>query len=161
MEWLNSHIQYWHWMVLGALLVASEIFVPSFVMLWFGASAIAVGLIIAAIDLSFTVQLLIWGFLSVVDLFVWFRFVHPKMKDRSLSGMSKEQVMGQEGMVIQVERFGHGRVRFAVPLLGSDEWSFICRDPVDVGDRVTVEDVSGNSLIVRPTLQPGTAVQSD
>ena len=161
MEWLNSHIQYWHWMVLGALLVASEIFVPSFVMLWFGASAIAVGLIIAAIDLSFTVQLLIWGFLSVVDLFVWFRFVHPKMKDRSLSGMSKEQVMGQEGMVIQVERFGHGRVRFAVPLLGSDEWSFICRDPVDVGDRVTVEDVSGNSLIVRPTLQPETAVQSD
>ena len=161
MEWLNTHIQYWHWMVLGALLVASEIFVPSFVMLWFGASAIAVGLIIAAIDLSFTIQLLIWGFLSVVDLFVWFRFVHPKMKDRSLSGMSKEQVMGQEGMVIQVERFGHGRVRFAVPLLGSDEWSFICRDPVDVGDRVTVEDVSGNSLIVRPTLQPGTAAQSD
>ncbi len=161
MEWLNTHIQYWHWMVLGALLVASEIFVPSFVMLWFGASAIAVGLIIAAIDLSFTVQLLIWGFLSVVDLFVWFRFVHPKMKDRSLSGMSKEQVMGQEGMVIQVERFGHGRVRFAVPLLGSDEWNFICRDPVDVGDKVAVEDVSGNSLIVRPMLQTGTATQSD
>ena len=36
MDWLNSSIEYWHWMVLGLLLVASEVFVPSFVMLWFG-----------------------------------------------------------------------------------------------------------------------------
>ncbi|WP_372865272.1 NfeD family protein [Spongiibacter sp.] len=149
MEWLNNNVEYWHWMVLGLLLVASEIFVPSFVMLWFGASAIAVGLISAVVELSFSVQLLIWGGLSVVDLFLWFRFVHPRMKDRSLSGMSREQVIGQEGMVIRAADHGEGCVRFSVPLMGSDEWAYICRETLAVGDRVVVEEISGNSLIVR------------
>lgn len=150
MEWLNTNIAYWHWMVFGMLLVASEIFVPSFVMIWFGASAIAVGLIMAAIDMPFSVQLLVWVLISVIDLAIWFKFVHPKMKNKSLAGMSREQVVGQEAMVIKLgSEFGHGTLRFSIPMLGSDEWEFICRDPISVGDRVAVEDVSGNSLIVK------------
>jgi hypothetical protein len=39
-------------------------------------------------------------------------------------------------------------LRFPAPILGSDEWSFICEDPVAIGDRVRVTEVSGNSLIV-------------
>ncbi|MAK44189.1 MULTISPECIES: NfeD family protein [Spongiibacter] len=149
MDWLNNSIEYWHWMVLGLLLVASEVFVPSFVMLWFGASAIAVGLITAVVDLPFSVQVLIWAGLSAVDLFLWFKFVHPRMKDKSLSGMSREQVVGQEGMVTRVGDHREGQVRFSIPVLGNDEWSYICREPLIVGDRVVVEDISGNSLIVR------------
>ncbi|MFT5576498.1 MAG: hypothetical protein ACI89D_002023, partial [Bermanella sp.] len=34
------------------------------------------------------------------------------------------------------------------PVLGSDEWAFICQEPASVGDRVTVIDVSGNTLVV-------------
>lgn len=157
MEWLNNTVEYWHWLVLGLLLVASEIFVPSFVMLWFGASAIAVGLISAVVELSFSIELLVWASLSAVDLFLWFKFVHPKMKNKSLSGMSREQVVGQEGMVTSVGDRGAGQVRFSIPLLGSDEWRFISREPLLVGDRVVVEDVSGNSLIVRRQRSDGAA----
>lgn len=149
MEWLNGHIEYWHWLVLGLLLVVSEIFVPSFVMLWFGASAIAVGLILAAVEISVPWQLLIWAVLSMVDLFVWFKFVHPRMKDKTLSGMSREQLIGQEGLVIKAGQDGHGTVRFSVPVLGNDEWNFICRGMVAVGDRVCVEELSGNAVIVK------------
>jgi membrane protein implicated in regulation of membrane protease activity len=39
-------------------------------------------------------------------------------------------------------------LRFATPKLGSDEWQFICRQDVTEGDRVIVDDVSGNTLIV-------------
>jgi hypothetical protein len=39
-------------------------------------------------------------------------------------------------------------LRFATPKLGSEEWEFICDQPVVVGDRVGVKDVSGNTLIV-------------
>lgn len=35
-------------------------------------------------------------------------------------------------------------------LLGSDEWSFICDEPVRSGDRVQIRDVSGNTLVVAP-----------
>lgn len=158
MEWLNNTIQYWHWMVFGLLLVASEALVPSFVMLWFGASAIAVGLITAVVPLDFSIQLLIWAVLSAFDLFLWFKFVHPRMKNQTLSGMSREQVLGQEGMVIRVGNHGEGAVRFSIPVLGSDEWMYICREPVAVGDRVVVEDVSGNSLIVRPVAAQSSTV---
>jgi hypothetical protein len=40
-------------------------------------------------------------------------------------------------------------VRFTTPLLGSDEWSFICDTAVSAGDRVTVADISGNTLVVK------------
>jgi len=150
MEWLDANIAYWHWMVLGLLLVATELFVPIFVMIWFGASAIAVGLILLVVDLSLVVQMLFWLSLSVLDLVVWFKFIHPKMKNKTLSGMPREQGIGQEGMVI---RFGpeieQGTIRFSIPVLGRDEWQFICREHVAVGDRLVVEDISGNTLIVR------------
>ena len=42
-----------------------------------------------------------------------------------------------------------GMVRFATPLLGSEEWPFICEVSVSIGDRVTVADFSGNTLIVK------------
>ena len=41
-----------------------------------------------------------------------------------------------------------GTVRFPAPLLGSDEWLIMSQDSLAIGDRVTVKDVSGNSLIV-------------
>jgi membrane protein implicated in regulation of membrane protease activity len=42
-------------------------------------------------------------------------------------------------------------LRFPVPLLGSDEWSFFCSDSVAAGDRVVVREISGNTLIVDKT----------
>jgi len=150
MEWLDANIAYWHWMVLGLLLVATELFIPVFVMIWFGASAIAVGLILLVVDMSLVVQMLFWLSLSVLDLVVWFKFIHPKMKNKTLSGMSREQVIGQEGMVIRLgPEIEQGTIRFSMPVLGSDEWQFICREHVAVGDRLVVEDISGNTLIVR------------
>ena len=41
-----------------------------------------------------------------------------------------------------------GMLRFATPKLGSEEWEFLCEQPVVMGDRVIVKDVSGNTLIV-------------
>ncbi len=110
----------------------------------------AVGLVIAVVPLDFVWQLLLWGSLSALDLFIWFKYVHPKMKNKSLAGMAREQVVGQQGMVInQGRKFGHGIMRFSVPMLGSDEWAFICNDPIEVGDQLLVEDLSGTKLIVK------------
>ena len=41
-----------------------------------------------------------------------------------------------------------GLLRFAAPVLGAEEWPFICSDQIDAGDRAVVKDVSGNTLIV-------------
>ena len=43
---MGIQLLYWHWLVLGMLLVAGEIFIPSFNILWFGLGALLVGLLL-------------------------------------------------------------------------------------------------------------------
>jgi hypothetical protein len=44
-----------------------------------------------------------------------------------------------------------GKVRFTTPVLGDDEWDFICDIDVSIGDRVYIKEISGNTLIVTKT----------
>jgi membrane protein implicated in regulation of membrane protease activity len=76
--------------------------------------------------------------------------VSPRFKTKTLSGMSREKMIGQVGTVIELNlrHKGRGRLRFPAPILGDDEWQFICEDIVKVGCRVIVKEFSGNSLIV-------------
>jgi len=148
-EFLNSHIEYWHWIVFGIILAVSEILVPSFVMLLLGVAAIVVGILVYSIDLLFSTQLIVWLVLSSVNTLAWFKFVMPRIKTKSFSGMAREEVVGAEGMVINFDNEVHkGQVRFTVPLLGQAEWSVISDDRLDAGDNVRVNNISGNSLIV-------------
>ena len=71
------------------------------------------------------------------------------MKDRTKAGISREAAVGQTGIVTRVPHGDvRGIVRFSMPLLGADEWEFICNDDCSIGDRVEVVDVSGNTLLV-------------
>jgi len=147
---LNITLEYWHWIIFGLLLSVSEIFVLSFVLLWFGLSAIAVGLLLTITEFSLTIQILLWIFLSAFNLFAWFKWVSPRLKNKTLSGMSREKMLGQVGSVIEfnLAHEGRGTLRFPAPILGADEWQFICEDRLEVGTRVVVKEFSGNSLIV-------------
>jgi len=149
-EWLDANVAYWHWIVVGVLLAAVEMFVPTFFMLWLGVSAIVVGLLSLVIPMSFAVQMLVWGLLSLVCLVIWFMFVSPKMKDRTKSGMAMEALHGKIGTVLEYQQSSsRGLLRFSAPLLGEDEWRFICEQPLNPGDKVAVLDTSGNDLIVK------------
>lgn len=149
-EWLNTNIAYWHWLVFGLCLALVEIVSFSFVALWFGVSAIIVGLLLLAIPLSFTLQLLIWIMVSIFIVFSWFKWVSPHLKNKTFSGMAREGMIGQTGTVIEFNSIheGRGTLRFSAPILGNDEWQFICTDKVLLGDRVLVREFSGNTLIV-------------
>jgi membrane protein implicated in regulation of membrane protease activity len=150
LDWLNSNIAYWHWIVFGLMLSLSEILVMSFVLLWFGLGAIVVGILLWLFPLSFTLQLLIWVSLSLFNVFGWFKWISPRLKTKSLSGMAREKMIGQIGTVIEYNAVhsGRGKLRFPAPVLGNDEWQFICEDEIEVGSRVMVQEFSGNSLIV-------------
>ena len=59
------------------------------------------------------------------------------------------QIIGETAQVIRApQEDSRGMLRFATPKLGSEEWEFLCEQPVVMGDRVIVKDVSGNTLIV-------------
>ena len=140
----------WHWLVLGFVLLIVELFVPTFVSLWFGAAAIIVAALSWLIPIPVSVQIIIWLILSATFLLAWFKFIKPLSADRTKAGLGGSVIIGETGMIIvapQPERVG--TVRFSVPIVGAAEW--MCRtrgEHVAVGDRVVVTDIIGNELIV-------------
>ena len=141
---------YWHWIAFGMLLIIAELFIPSFTIFWFGLGAILVGLILLiAPELPLNWQLFLWAISSIAFTFLWFRFLKPRMVDKTKAGLSREAALGETGQVIKAPIEGErGIVRFSTPLLGSDEWPIICDQDIIAGDRVVVRDVSCNTLIV-------------
>jgi membrane protein implicated in regulation of membrane protease activity len=141
---------YWHWLVFGMILIIAELFIPSFTIFWFGLGALLVALGLWLLpDLAFSWQLFLWALASSLFTFLWFRYFKGMMPDRTKAGVALEAIVGESGQVIRApEESRKGTVRFATPLLGSEEWSFICEQPVAVGDRVFVRDIAGNALIV-------------
>ena len=141
---------YWHWIVLGIVLMLAEIFIGSFFIFWFGAAAVVVGLSLTiAPSISASTQLIFWTLLSLVFAVAWFRILKPLSKDVTKAGLSREALIGEIGQVLSVPNGDkRGMVRFPAPLLGSDEWLIMSQDSLSIGDRVSVKDVSGNSLIV-------------
>ena len=148
-------VEYWHWLVAGMLLMALEIAVPSFTLLWFGAGAIVTGVVLLIAPISLTVQLLLWAVSSVAFTVLWFKFLKPLAVDKTKAGLPDESILGETGQVIKVpsDEIGkehRGLVRFATPKLGNEEWPIICEQSLNLGDRVRVTAVSGNALVVVP-----------
>lgn len=151
---MDIQILYWHWLVLGMVLVLAEIFIPSFTIFWFGLAALLMGLLsFVGIQLDLTWSLFTWIIFSILFTFGWFKLIRPMAKDRTKAGLSREAVVGERGMIIKApaEAGGRGEVRFSVPLLGADTWPCLSQSPLGVGDTVMVKDVLGNALLVEPT----------
>ncbi len=147
---MEFELLYWHWIVLGVILMLSEIFLGSFFIFWFGAAALSVGFAMLIIPgMTEAAQIIIWVFASTIFALGWFKFVKPLSIDNTKAGLSKEALLGEIGQVLDPpngDKFG--RLRFPAPVLGSDEWLIISQDELAIGDRVSVVDLSGNSLIV-------------
>ena len=148
---MEFELLYWHWIVLGIALMLSEIFLGSFFIFWFGAAAVIVGLLLIPFPgIAATAQIIIWALLSTAFAVGWFKFLKPLSKDKTKAGLSKEALLGEIGQVLSPPNGEkRGTIRFPAPLLGADEWQIISQDSLSIGDRVSVVDLSGNSLIVK------------
>lgn len=69
-------ILFWHWFVLGLVLLIAEVLLPTgFFLIWVGAAALIVGALAWTVPaLGWEVQLLLFGVMSVTSFFVWRRF---------------------------------------------------------------------------------------
>ncbi len=142
-------IEYWHWIVVGLLLMGFEIIAPSFTILWFGAGAVITGLVLAVVPISVTTQVMIWTLSSIAFTVFWFKYLKPLSTDRTKAGLPDASIIGETGILIKEPNDHHrGVMRFTTPKLGSDEWPIICEDHIKLGDRVRVKSVSGNALVV-------------
>ena len=148
---MDFALLYWHWIVFGIALMLFEIFLGSFFIFWIGAAAVVVGLLLIPLPaITETAQIIMWAVSSTAFAFAWFKLIKPLNVDKTKAGLSREALLGEIGQVLKIPNGEkRGKVRFPAPLLGSDEWLIISQEDLDIGDRVSVVDLSGNSLIVK------------
>lgn len=149
---MDFTLLYWHWIVFGIALMLFEIFIGSFFIFWFGAAATVVGLLLLPFPgMTVTAQVIIWAVLTIACAVVWFRYLKNILnRDKTKAGLSREALLGEIGHVLSAPSGEKkGKIRFPAPLLGSDEWLIISQDALSPGDRASVVDLSGNSLIVK------------
>jgi membrane protein implicated in regulation of membrane protease activity len=146
---MELEMLYWHWLVLGVVLIVAEIFIPSFTILWFGLGALVVGVAALFFDIPLSMQVLVWTLFSVLFTLLWFKWVKPLMVDSSNSQLARESAIGESGQVIKLPaRDTKGRLRFTTPILGEDEWEFSCDSEVALGDRLYIQEIAGDVLVV-------------
>ena len=146
-EFLSSHILWWHWLILGSILVVGEIFIPSFISIWLGLSALIVGFMDLLLGTSFTVELAVWIVLSVVFIFLWFKVFKPKTPSRA--GQS-DNSFDVQGTVVEMIRKGEkGKVKFDSPVLGDTQWYAIADEDLNEETRVEIIEIRGQLMYVK------------
>ncbi len=122
------------WLILGLLLLILEFVVPGLVLVFFGVGALLTSLLLWAVDVSFTTQVLFFCGSSIVMLLGLRRLTKPILFGNSSSSPDEEELIGQRGQVTQsITPPGEGRVQ-----LHGVEWNASASDPIPEGALVEV-----------------------
>ena len=142
-------IEWWHWMVVGVVLVLMELAIPAFFVIWFGLGALVVGLImIIAPSIPLGGQISIWIAASIAFIALWVKVFRAHVH-RTRVGLSTGQFAGEVGLVTrEIRPFQKGQIRFQKPILGAEAWDAIADEEISPGERVHVLDVEGQILRV-------------
>lgn len=140
-------LAWWHWVGLGLSLIALEMLVSTFFLLWMGLGALITGLVGFLLPLSFTAQLLLWTLASLAMVAIWMKYF--KSPDRTHAGQAKEGILGITGLMTRpVTETGEGEILFQRPVLGADRWPVVADTPIAAGERARIVDVLGQTLKV-------------
>ncbi len=140
-------MNFWHWLVLGLLLMFIELILPSTYFLWLGLAAMLVGVLLWLIPgMSFDVQTILFAILSVSAIFIGKRYLkrHPIESDRPTLNVRGAQNIGRIVTLHEAIVNGVGRVH-----LDDTLWKVNGPD-LPVNTRVRVVAVEGISLRVEP-----------
>jgi inner membrane protein len=137
-------LQWWHWWIAAAVLAAIETFMPGAVAIWFAASAFAVGALLLIVPLPWQLQLVLFGALGVLAIFMWRRFrpEHNETTDQPALNQRGVKYVGQVFELFEAVKDGTGKVR-----VGDGVWLVRGAD-APAGSRVRVIGVEGAVLKV-------------
>jgi membrane protein implicated in regulation of membrane protease activity len=140
------------WTMLGVILIIAEVFTPGFVLLWFGVGALAAAFASLVGFDSLTLQFLIFAVVSVA-LTAASRTIFVNYFSREKAGneikMGVDALPGKVGTVVSSSAGALNEG--AVKVYGSTWTAYPAEgeEPLEAGDRVTVERVQGASIYVR------------
>jgi membrane protein implicated in regulation of membrane protease activity len=140
---------WWGWVVVGVLLLGTELLVPAdFWLVFIGVAAIAVGLATGVLPgLSVTGQWALFGLFAALSLVFFRRLVRRRFVERPATGRVDDTLVGEAGRTLEALAPGAvGRVE-----LRGSTWSArnAGEAAIPPDARVRVERVEGLTLHVR------------
>ncbi|WP_033073960.1 NfeD family protein [Sphingopyxis sp. MWB1] len=137
---------HWLWLSLGVLLVAIEILVPGFFLIWLGTAAIITGALVWVLPLAIPAQLGLFAVLSFIVLYGarhWLRDNPINSSDPHLNQRAG-RLVGEILTVTKAIEDGRGRAK-----VGDGEWP-VCGPDAAAGSKVRVVTADGGVLGVEP-----------
>ena len=136
---------YWHWLILGGVLLTLEMFAPGAFMLWLGFAAGA-SAIVALIfpGLSWEVQILLFSVFCLLSLFAWKKMGGTREKPTDQPNLNRrgQQYVGRTFNLVDAIENGVGKV-----VVDDSQWK-VMGDDAPVGTKVKVTGTDGTILLI-------------
>lgn len=136
------------WWILALLLVAFELVMPGYFMLWIGVAAAATGVLMLVVpDLSLLWQAVAFALLSLLSCLAYWRWIRPRLQrirgEAVLLNRRGQQLVGQRFVLVEPIVNGRGKAK-----VGDGVWLVSGADQA-AGETVMVTAVEGSTLRVR------------
>ena len=146
LEYLTTNLLWWHWVVFGLILITTEMFLGTFLMLGLGVAAMLVGATDKLFSLSLEMELALWILLSLVSIVLWFKYLKDTTVD--YSGQSNYSLTTQGVVEETIEANGRGKVKFDTPVLGNTIWHATAKEEISAGSRIKIVEIKGQLIVV-------------
>lgn len=135
---------HWLWLSLGVLLIAVEILMPGFFLIWLGTAAIITGALVWVLPLAVPAQLGLFALLSFIVLYGARHWLRTNPIDSSDPHLNQRagRLVGEILTVTKAIEDGRGRAR-----VGDGEWPVRGPDTA-AGSKVRVISADGGVLVV-------------
>ncbi|SEM57982.1 hypothetical protein SAMN04487857_10326 [Pseudomonas sp. ok272] len=142
-----QHLSYWDWLALGTVLLILEVFGAGGYLLWIGLAATAVGVLTFVMPgLSWEMQILLFGLLSILTALYWWRRQRSavRVSDQPNLNLRGQELIGKVFPVHQAIVDGRGKIKVA-------DGVWMAKGPdAPVGARVRVTGLDGVIIQVEP-----------
>lgn len=140
-----DHLNYWHWWILGVLLIVLEVLAPATFFLWMGIACGVVGFILLLEpSLGWQYQFMVFSVFSIVSIAASRLYLRrrPIATDRPTLNRRGEQYIGRQFTLQHPIVNGTGKIQ-----VDDSTWKIHGED-CDVGTQVRVTGVDGTILLV-------------
>lgn len=140
-------IDFWHWLILGVVLVILEVFAPGAFFLWMGVAAFVVGLLLWILpDMGWEMQFLLFGVISVVSIAIWRLRLrkHPTASEEPSLNARTQGYIGRVFTLTEGIEDGFGKIHV------DDAFWTVAGPDRAVGTKVKVISAEGLTLHVEP-----------
>ena len=142
---LSTHYLWW---ILALVLIAGEVMVPGYFLLWVGLAAAAMGVVLWVVPtLGLLAQAVLFALLAFASCFAYARWLRPRVERRAAGderlNRRGEQMVGQRFELVEAIVNGRGKGQ-----VGDGQW-LVSGPDLPLGAAVEVLSVDGTTLRVR------------